>query len=188
VIVGAAFGDETRPMVSLHGGPSTAIQRGLRWLAATRAGAWLFARVLHRIDRVAFRLSGGRGTVTSALSGLPVVMLTTIGARTGLLRTVPVLGFPINGETAVAAGNFGRPQEPAWAVNLRRHPRAEITTGGRRQPVVAEELTDGAREGVWRRAIEIYPGAAAYQRRARGRTIGVFLLHADDRRPGDGQC
>src|SRR4051812_39208718 len=111
-------------MVSLERPP--AFQRSLRWLAGTRAGAWLFARVLHRIDRVAFRLSGGRRTVTSALSGLPVVMLTTTGARTGMLRTVPVLGFPINGETAVAAGNFGRPQEPAWCLNLRRHPRAEI--------------------------------------------------------------
>ena len=174
-------------MVSLRRWPPTALQRGLRWLAATRAGAWLFARVLHRVDRVAFRLSGGRGTVTSALSGLPVVMLTTTGARTGMLRTVPVLGFPINGETAVAAGNFGRPGEPAWCVNLRRHPRAEITSGGRRQPVVAEELSGVTREDVWRRAIEIYPGAAAYQRRAGGRTIGVFLLHEDHRRPGEGR-
>jgi deazaflavin-dependent oxidoreductase (nitroreductase family) len=166
-------------MVSPSGGRSTAFQRGLRWLAATRAGAWLFARVLHRVDRVAFRLSRGRGTVTSALSGLPVVMLTTTGARTGMMRTVPVLGFPINGETAVAAGNFGRAEEPAWCLNLRQQPRADLATGGRRRPVIAEELTAGEREDVWRRAIQIYPGAAAYQRRAGGRTIGVFLLHTD---------
>ena len=67
-----------------------------RWFAATRVGAWLFVRVLHRVDRLAFRLSRGRRTVTSVLSGLPVVMLTTTGARSGLARTVPVLGFPID--------------------------------------------------------------------------------------------
>jgi deazaflavin-dependent oxidoreductase (nitroreductase family) len=158
-----------------------AVQRAMRWLAATRAGAWLFARVLHRIDRAAFRLSGGRRTVTATLAGLPVVLLTTTGARTGLLRTVPVLGFPVGGETAVAAGNFGRPQEPAWCLNLRQDPHAVLASGGRRRAVVAEELAAGAREEVWRRAIEIYPGAAAYQRRAGSRTIGVFLLHEDER-------
>jgi len=87
-------------------------QRWVRWFAATSLGAWLFARVLHRVDRVAFRLTGGRRTVTSTLSGLPVVMLTTTGARTGMPRTVPVLAIPIGDDTAVAAGNFGRAQDP----------------------------------------------------------------------------
>jgi deazaflavin-dependent oxidoreductase (nitroreductase family) len=113
------------------------------------------------------------------LSGLPVIMLTTTGARTGLPRTVPVLGFPIGGEIAVAAGNFGRTQDPGWSLNLRREPRATITVDGRRRPVVAEELTGGAREAVWQMCLGIYPGAAAYARRAGARTIGVFLLHAE---------
>jgi deazaflavin-dependent oxidoreductase (nitroreductase family) len=143
----------------------------------------LFARLLHRVDRFAFRLTGGRRTVTSALSGLPVVLLTTVGARTRVPRTVPVLGFPADGETAIAAGNFGRAREPAWCLNLRRHPQAQIARGGLRQAVVAEELTGSRREAEWRRAIVAYPGAAAYQRRASGRTIAVFLLHPDDDSP-----
>jgi deazaflavin-dependent oxidoreductase (nitroreductase family) len=155
-------------------------QRALRRFAGSRPGAWLFARVLHRVDRLVFRLSSGRRTATSVLSGLPVVMLTTTGARTGLPRTVPVLGFPIDGDIAVAAGNFGRPADPAWCTNLRRDHRAEIAVDGHRCRVVADELTGGARAEVWARAIEIYPGAAAYQRRAGGRTIGVFLLRPDD--------
>jgi deazaflavin-dependent oxidoreductase (nitroreductase family) len=167
---------------SLHGDLLPRRQRWLRRFAATRAGAWLFARVLHRVDRLAFRLSGGRRTVTAVLSGLPVVMLTTTGARTGLPRTVPVLGFPAGEDIAVAAGNFGRAQDPGWCVNLRRLPAARIVVAGRPRQVRAEELTGGARAAVWRDAVEIYPGAAAYARRSGGRTIGVFLLRADDPR------
>jgi deazaflavin-dependent oxidoreductase (nitroreductase family) len=94
------------------------------------------------------------------MSGLPVVMLTTTGARSGLPRTVPVLGFPIEGDIAVAAGNFGRPEDPGWCVNLRREAHARLVVGGRPRQVIAEELTGAARERVWDRAIEIYPGAA----------------------------
>ena len=154
-------------------------QRWIRRLAGTRAGAWLFARVLHRIDRFVFRVTGGRGTATAVVSGLPVVLLTTTGARSGLPRTVPVLGFPIGDDIAVAAGNFGRAQDPGWSVNLRREPRAQLAVHRVRRPVVAEELTGAARDDVWRRAIEIFPAAAAYERRAGTRTIRVFLLRQD---------
>ena len=155
-------------------------QRRIRWFAATSPGAWLFARVLHRLDRVAFGLGGGRRTVTAALSGLPVIMLTTTGARTGLPRTVPVLGFPIRGEIAIAAGNFGRPQDPGWCLNLRRDPHAKIVVDGQVRHVVADELAGQEREAVWRHCLTIYPGGTAYAKHAGARTIGVFLLHTDD--------
>jgi deazaflavin-dependent oxidoreductase (nitroreductase family) len=152
---------------------------GVRRFAATRPGAWVFAHLLHHVDRAVFRLTGGRRTMTAVLAGLPVIMLTTTGARTGLPRTVPVLGFPVGEDIAVAAGNFGRPRNPAWCVNLRGEPRASIVVDGRRRTVVAEELTAQAREAVWQIGLQVYPGAAAYAERARGRTIGVFLLRAD---------
>lgn len=107
-------------------------------------------------------------------------MLTTTGARTGLSRTVPVLGFPIGEDIAIAAGNFGRAHNPGWCLNLRREPRATIVVDGRRRAVVAEELTGGAREAVWQIGLGIYPGAAAYEKRAGDRAIGVFLLHPED--------
>ena len=96
--------------------PASAFRAGVRWFAATTLGAWLCARVLHRVDRLVFRLTGGRRTASAMLSGLPVIMLTTTGARTGLPRTLPVLGFAIGAEVAVAAGNFGQAQEPGWCV------------------------------------------------------------------------
>jgi deazaflavin-dependent oxidoreductase (nitroreductase family) len=139
----------------------------------------VFARVLHRIDLFVFRITGGRWTATAVVSGLPVVLLSTTGARTGLPRTVPVLGFPAGDDVAVAAGNFGRAQDPGWAVNLRHEPRAQLAVDGHRRAVVASELTGTARDDVWGRAIEILPAAAAYERRAGGRAIGVFLLRPD---------
>jgi deazaflavin-dependent oxidoreductase (nitroreductase family) len=159
-------------------------QRWIRWFAATTSGAWLFARVLHRLDRIVFRLSGGRRTLTAALSGLPVIMLTTTGARTGLPRTVPVLGFPIQADVAVAAGNFGRAQDPAWCLNLRRDPHARIVVDGHSRRVAADELAGDAREAVWQQCLAIYPGGTAYATRASARTIAVFLLRADDSRLG----
>jgi F420H(2)-dependent quinone reductase len=60
-------------------------------VASSRPGAWLYARTLHHFDRVAFKLSGVRATMTGTLAGLPVVILTTTGAKSGLPRTLPLL-------------------------------------------------------------------------------------------------
>jgi hypothetical protein len=71
---------------------ANALRRGVRRFAGTGAGAWLLARVAQRIDAPVYRFPGGRATFASLASGLPVVMLTTTGTRSGRPRTVPVLG------------------------------------------------------------------------------------------------
>jgi deazaflavin-dependent oxidoreductase (nitroreductase family) len=113
------------------------------------------------------------------LAGLPVIMLTTTGARTGRLHTVPVLGFPIDEGLVIAAGNFGRREEPAWCLNLRRDPHAQVAVDHQTRRVLAEELLGQTRAAVWDRCLRIYPGGTAYARRAAPRTIGVFLLSED---------
>jgi deazaflavin-dependent oxidoreductase (nitroreductase family) len=122
---------------------------------ATSPGGWLLARVLHHLDRAAFTLTSGRRTVTSLLAGLPVIMLTTTGARTGLHR-VPVLGFSIDEGLVIAAGNLGRREEPAWCLNLRRDPHAQVTVNHQSRRVVAEELLGETRAAVWERCLRIY--------------------------------
>jgi hypothetical protein len=72
---------------------ANALHRFVRRLAATRPGSWFFARTLHHADWVVYRLSRRRTTLAALLSGLPVVMLTTAGARSGRETTVPLLGF-----------------------------------------------------------------------------------------------
>ena len=104
--------------------------RALRRFAATRVGDWLFANVLRRLDGPVYRLTSGRHTAANLLSGLPVVHLTTTGARTGRASTVPVLGIPTPEGLAVIASNFGRPRQPGWYHNLRAHPDATVTVRG----------------------------------------------------------
>ena len=157
-------------------------QRSVRWFAATRPGAALLAIVLHRIDKLTFRLSHGRRTATPVLAGLPVIMLTTIGARSGQPHTVPVLGFPVDGNLAVAAGNFGRTRDPAWCLNLRREAHATVVVDAEVRHVIADELTGAARDAVWQRCLAIYPGGTTYAARAGNRTIAIFLLRPESSR------
>ena len=157
-----------------------AAHRAIRWFAATGPGDWLFANVLRRLDGPVHRLTSGRHTAASLLSGLPVVQLTTTGARTGRPRTVPVLGVPVPGGLAVFASNFGRRQQPGWYHNLRAHPGATVTIGGTAVQVRAVEATGAVRAEAWRRGLQVFPGWDAYQCRAGGRDIAVFVLAAAD--------
>jgi deazaflavin-dependent oxidoreductase (nitroreductase family) len=155
------------------------LQRGIRWFAASGPGAWVFARVLHRLDRPVYRVTRGRHTVASLLSGLPVVVLTTTGARSGRPRTVPLLGLPTPGGMAVIASNFGQHAHPSWYHNLRADPRCRLSVGGRSERVRAVEADGDRRAEIWRQGLAIYPGWAEYEVRAAHRTIHVFVLEPD---------
>jgi deazaflavin-dependent oxidoreductase (nitroreductase family) len=152
------------------------IQRLLRRVVASGPGSWVFSRIAHRIDRPVYRLTRGRMTLSSAVSGLPVVMLTTTGARSGQRRTVPVLGLPTPDGFAVVASNWGRQRHPAWYYNLRADPAAEIAVGSSRRCVRAAELEGVRRERVWREGMAVYPGFSEYERRAPDRRIPVLML------------
>jgi hypothetical protein len=84
----------------------------LQHIGASQLGAWIFARTLHPLDRLLLRLSRGRVSVPGVLTGLPVIMLTTIGAKSGKLRTVPVVGLSDGGKVVVIASNFGQAHHP----------------------------------------------------------------------------
>jgi deazaflavin-dependent oxidoreductase (nitroreductase family) len=157
------------------------LQRFMRDFAATRPVSWLFARTLHHVDRPVFRLTKGRHTFASLVSGLPVVMLTTTGARSGKRRTVALLGLPVGEEMAVIASNYGKRHHPAWYLNLRANPEATLSLGGRERRVVAREAGNEERERLWTMGLEIYPGWAGYERRASGRRIPVMVLSRNGR-------
>jgi deazaflavin-dependent oxidoreductase (nitroreductase family) len=155
---------------------ANAVQRAMRRLAASGPGSWFFAPVLRHVDRPVFRLTRGRGTLGSLVSGLPVVMLTTTGARTGKARTVPVLGLPTPDGLAVIASNWGRAHPPAWDANLRAEPTASIAIGRHRRRVRAVEAEGERRERIWREGLEVYPGWSQYAKRAGGRHFRIFVL------------
>ena len=155
---------------------ANAIQRFLRRFAASGPGSWLFARILHHIDRPVYKLTGGRHTFAALVSGLPVVMLTTTGARSGLQRTVPVLGLPTSDGIAVIASNYGQAHDPAWCHNLRADPVGEIAVDGERRRFRAVEAQGDQRDRIWHQGLRIYPGWSQYERRASNRRIAIFVL------------
>ena len=123
-----------------------------------------------------YRLTGGRHTFASLLSGLPVVMLTTTGARSGPQRTVPVLGFPTADGLVVIASNYGQDHHPAWYHNLRCPPRGRGDGRERTHRFRAVETQGEQRERIWQEGLRIYPGWSTYERRAAHRRIAVFVL------------
>lgn len=153
------------------------VRRLVRRVAASRPGSWVLAPLLDRADRVVYRLTRGRTTLAAVLSGLPVVMLTTTGAKSGRETTVPLLGFEEGDAVVVVASNYGRAHHPAWFHNLRAHPRARIAVHGGWRDVVAEEVESPERERYLAIATEVYPGYPRYEQRAAPRRISVFRLN-----------
>jgi deazaflavin-dependent oxidoreductase (nitroreductase family) len=152
------------------------LQKLTRWTTPTRPFTWLYLRIQSPVDRLIHRLTGGRTTASQLLSGLPVVMLTTTGARTGLPRTHPMLGFREGQVIIVLASNYGRQHHPAWYHNLKAHRRAAVTVGGITRVVEARELTGDERTRWLERAAALYPGFLVYQARSPHRPIPVIRL------------
>jgi deazaflavin-dependent oxidoreductase (nitroreductase family) len=152
------------------------LRRLTRRFAASRPGSWIFARVLHHADRVVYRLTGERTTLAGLVSGLPVVMLATTGARSGRETTVPLLGFEDGDAVVLIASNYGQAHHPAWFHNLRADPRARLAVRGVWRDVVAEEVEGPERERYLAMAAEIYPGYSGYVTRAAPRRISLFRL------------
>ncbi len=155
---------------------ANAAQRMLRRLGATGLGTLLFARVLHRVDKLAYKLTRGRYTFASALVGIQVVMLTTTGARSGLPRTVPVLSLQTADGFVVIASNFGQAHHPGWYYNLRADSRATLAIRGAEHTVCTVEASGDLRARIWVEALKVFPGYSEYERRASNREIALFVL------------
>lgn len=147
--------------------------------AATKPMATLLASVLPPADRWLFRLTNGRSTFANLLTGLPMLILTTTGAKSGQPRTTPLVAIPIGDEWALVGSNFGQRHNPAWYYNLKANPQATVMVNGRSFPVLARELAGEERERVWKTAVALYPGYNAYKQRIDAtsqRPIPIILL------------
>ncbi len=134
-----------------------------------------FATRLHRIDKFILKLSGNRFTV-SQLAGWTIIQLTTIGAKSKLPRTLPLIGVLDGGKIALIASSFGREHNPGWYYNLKAHPECEILLKGRSGKYIARETDGEERERLWRMAVSYYAGYEKYKQRAAPRRIPVMLL------------
>ncbi|MEV4646019.1 nitroreductase family deazaflavin-dependent oxidoreductase [Saccharopolyspora sp. NPDC049426] len=115
------------------------------------------------------------GTEGTTMHGLPVVVLTTKGAKSGKIRKAPVMRVEHDGRYAVVASLGGAPQNPVWYHNIRANPRVELQDGPQRKDYEARELSGEERELWWDRAVAAFPNYAEYQTKT-DRTIPVVLL------------
>jgi deazaflavin-dependent oxidoreductase (nitroreductase family) len=123
-----------------------------------------------------YEASGGtRGTT---VEGRPVVLLTTMGVKSGKLRKSPVMRVEHEGVYAAVASRGGEPRHPDWYFNLKAHPHLELQDGPVKHDMVARESEGDERELWWERAVTAYPTYAEYQRMTT-RQIPVFILERD---------
>lgn len=155
------------------------VQRAVRRLIATRPAAWTLARTIHHIDAAAFRLSGGRTTASAVVSGLPIITLTTIGAKSRQPRSVTLVGIPDGERLILIASNWGQAAHPAWYHNIRANPEVAVSRDGHSRRYTARELAGAERDAAWARAVALYPGYEGYAARA-GRAIPVIRLEPLD--------
>jgi deazaflavin-dependent oxidoreductase (nitroreductase family) len=153
---------------------------GLLTPLAIRIGAipWM-PRLLPQIvwtDRLLQRLTRGRLTILD-IAGLPNLVLTVVGRKSGLPRSTPLLCVP-DGDTWLIAGSyFGGPDMPVWVGNLRAAGTATIRYDGEVVDVAAEELEGGDRDTAWRVMLRTWPNFARYEERT-DRRIPVFRLRS----------
>jgi deazaflavin-dependent oxidoreductase (nitroreductase family) len=148
----------------------------MRRFIATKVGVAVFRPTAHHFDRITSRLTGGRRSAAWYLTGVPAVMLTTIGAKSGEPRTVAVYGIPHPEGLAVIASNFGGVKHPAWYHNLKANPQATVTVEGDTWDAVARIAEPRERDEIYARGIEIYPGWRKYEKTAGDRHIEAFVL------------
>ncbi|MEU9122606.1 nitroreductase family deazaflavin-dependent oxidoreductase [Streptomyces sp. NPDC048506] len=117
--------------------------------------------------------SGGRQGTT--LRGMPVVVLTTRGAKSGKIRKSPLMRVEHDGAYAVVASMGGAPKHPVWYHNVVADPRVELQDGPVRRDMTAREVTGEEKALWWRRAVEAYPDYEDYQKQT-DRQIPVFVV------------
>jgi deazaflavin-dependent oxidoreductase (nitroreductase family) len=122
-----------------------------------------------------YERTGGREANTLRDTGLPIIIITTRGARSGKIRKTPVMRVEHDGKYALVASLGGAPKHPLWYHNLKSHPdEVQIQDGPAPFPVRVRELAGDEKAAWWERAVAAYPPYAEYQARTK-RVIPVFL-------------
>ena len=152
------------------------LHKTVKKLASSGPGSWFLSHTLHHLDRIVIRLTRNQTSLTTVLTGLPVLTVITRGAKTGKPRPVPLIAVPMGKDIILIASNWGRAFHPAWYRNLKTHSAVTLSYRGQTAEYTARETERELRADCWGRAVEAYPGYNAYERRAGARQIPVILL------------
>jgi deazaflavin-dependent oxidoreductase (nitroreductase family) len=120
-----------------------------------------------------YRLS--RGAIGGRLFGNPVLLLTTMGRRTGKKRTTPLLYLREGENWVIVASNGGAPKHPGWWFNLKSHPEATIQVMQQTIQVIGEDAPEEERKRLWPVLVSMYPSYDGYQRKTT-RVIPLVIL------------
>jgi deazaflavin-dependent oxidoreductase (nitroreductase family) len=115
------------------------------------------------------------GTEATELNGKPIILLTTVGAKSGKLRKTPLMRVEHQGEYAVVASLGGAPKHPVWYHNIKKNPRVELQDRTVTKEYDAREVFGEEKAEWWDRAVEVWPDYAEYQKKT-DREIPVFVL------------
>ncbi len=139
-------------------------------------------RAMGRCHRAVYRIT--RGRLLGRVAGMPVLLLTTTGRRSGKARTTPLTYFEDGEDIVVVASNGGEDAPPAWWLNLLEQPRATITLGGSSRQVTARPATEDEHGRLWPTITATHAGYAAYARRTQRPIPVVFLTGTKENAPG----
>ena len=132
-------------------------------------------RLIGRLHASVWRLT--RGRFVDAIGSAPFLLLTTKGRKTGRLRTTPVLYLEDGSDVIVVASFGGNDMHPAWYLNLKDCPEAEVVIRGERRRVSSREITSEEKKLIWLRLVKLYPQFDIYQQRT-NREIPLLRLTA----------
>jgi deazaflavin-dependent oxidoreductase (nitroreductase family) len=148
--------------------------RFVNWFSATRVGSFVVKHVASRIDPVLFRWSNGRFTSTGKPT-LPMLALTTTGARSGQPRIVQLAYHRDGDDLLVVASAMGQDRHPAWRYNLDAHPDVRVLVRGEEYAAVASVLAPDEKAARWDDIATTIPQMRVYERRT-DREIRVYRL------------
>jgi deazaflavin-dependent oxidoreductase (nitroreductase family) len=149
------------------------VERVLEDFARSKVGGWYFVNVAMRVDRVLLPLSRGR---FSSAPGQQVLLLETVGAKSGERRRTPLVYVTDDDHLVLIASKAGAKRHPGWLHNLRANPRVKVLAPGRSGEYDAREAEGEERGRLWHEAVDYYAGYDTYQDRAGSRRIPVVVL------------
>jgi deazaflavin-dependent oxidoreductase (nitroreductase family) len=155
---------------------ANAFHRVVRVFATTKVGAVLFRPTAHHLDRLISRPTGGKRSFAGMMGGVPAVILTTTGAKSGAPRTVAVLGVRHPDGVAVIASNYGSHKHPAWYYNLKANPACTVERDGETWRASARHARASERDEIWANGVAIIPGLMKEEVWAGDRHIEAFIL------------
>jgi deazaflavin-dependent oxidoreductase (nitroreductase family) len=137
---------------------------------------WLVKHVVSPMDRVSFRLTGGRLRLTI---GRPFLLLSTLGRRTGQVRSTPVFYLRDGADLVVCNVRPPGQRTSPWPQNLDHQPAVEVTVEGRRGRVTARRATEAEIDRLWPRLIQIWPPYADHYRHTKERHVFILTRRRD---------